>query len=84
MFAFALSCPHQNAAVKWVAQHNQFECTKHDSHYTADGTHVSGRATRNMDRMPIRKDGDIVQVDTAHVFQSDKDSAGWNAASVSV
>jgi Rieske Fe-S protein len=82
IFAFALSCPHQNAALKWVAQHNQFECTKHDSHYTADGTHVSGRATRNMDRMPIRKDGSVVRVDTAHVFQSDKDAAGWNAAVV--
>jgi nitrite reductase/ring-hydroxylating ferredoxin subunit len=84
VFAFALSCPHQNAALKWVQEHNQFECTKHDSHYTADGTHVSGRATRNMDRMPIRKDGTVVRVDTAHVFQSDKDSAGWNAASVAV
>src|SRR5205814_5131853 len=28
VYAFALSCPHQNAGVKWVAQHNQFECTK--------------------------------------------------------
>jgi len=84
VFAFALSCPHQNAAVKWVPQHNQFECTKHDSHYTADGTHVSGRATRNMDRMPIRKDGGVVRVDTAHVFHSDTDAADWNAASVTV
>jgi Rieske Fe-S protein len=84
VFAFALSCPHQNAAVKWVPQHNQFECTKHDSHYTADGTHVSGRATRNMDRMPIRKDGNLVYVDTAHVFESDKDAAGWNAAMVAL
>jgi Rieske Fe-S protein len=84
VFAFALSCPHQNAAVKWVPQHNQFECTKHDSHYTADGTHVSGRATRNMDRMPIRKDGNVVHVDTAHVFESDKDAAGWTAATVTV
>jgi nitrite reductase/ring-hydroxylating ferredoxin subunit len=84
VFAFALSCPHQNAAVKWVAEHNQFECTKHDSHYTADGTHVSGRATRNMDRMPIRKDGNVVHIDTDHVFESDKDAAGWNAATVAV
>jgi Rieske Fe-S protein len=84
VYAFALSCPHQNAAVKWVPQHNQFECTKHDSHYTADGTHVSGRATRNMDRMPIRKDGNVVHVDTAHVFQSDKDSHGWSAAEVTL
>ena len=84
VYAFALSCPHQNAAVKWVPGHNQFECTKHDSHYTADGTHVSGRATRNMDRMPVRKDGNMMHVDTAHVFQSDKDAAGWNAATVTV
>ena len=84
VFAFALSCPHQNAAVKWVAQHNQFECTKHDSHYQADGTHTSGRATRNLDRFPIHKEGNTVHVDTAHVFESDKDAAGWNAAAVAV
>jgi nitrite reductase/ring-hydroxylating ferredoxin subunit len=84
VYAFALSCPHQNAAVKWVPQHNQFECTKHDSHYLADGLHVSGRATRNLDRLPIKKEGDTVRVDTAHVFQSDKDAAGWAAAAVSV
>jgi Rieske Fe-S protein len=84
VFAFALSCPHQSAAVKWVPQHNQFECTKHDSHYQADGTHVSGRATRNMDRFPVRKDGNTIHVDTAHVYESDKDAAGWNAASVAV
>src|SRR4051812_3617829 len=37
--------------------------------------HVRGRATRNMDRMPLRKDGNMIHVDTAHVFQSDKDAA---------
>ena len=84
VFAFNLSCPHQNAAVKWVPQHNQFECTKHDSHYLADGLHVSGRATRNLDRLPITNEGNAVRVDTAHAFQSDKDAAGWAAAAVSV
>jgi Rieske Fe-S protein len=84
VFAFALSCPHQEAAVKWVPQHNQFECTKHDSHYQADGTHTSGRATRNLDRFPVKKDGNTLHVDTAHVFQSDKDAAGWAAATVPV
>jgi len=84
VYAFALSCPHQNAAVKWIPQHNQFECTKHDSHYLADGLHVSGRATRNLDRLPITKEGNSVRVDTAHAFQSDKDAAGWAAATVTV
>ena len=84
VYAFALSCPHQNAAVKWIPQHNQFECTKHDSHYLADGLHVSGRATRNLDRLPITKEGNSVRVDTAHAFQSDKDAAGWANATVTV
>ena len=84
VFAFALSCPHQNAAVRWVPKNNQFECTKHDSHYQADGLHTAGRATRNMDRYPIRRDGGVLHVDTAHVFQSDKDAAGWAAAMVSL
>ena len=84
VFAFNLSCPHQNAAVKWVPQHNQFECTKHDSHYSSDGTHVSGRATRNMDRFPVRKEGNMIHVDTAQVFESDKDAAGWTGAAVVV
>lgn len=84
VYAFALSCPHQNAAVKWVAQDNRFQCTKHDSRYQFDGVHTSGRATRNMDRYPIRREGDVVHVDVSHVFQSDKDSAGWTAASVPI
>ena len=84
VYAFALSCPHQNAAVKWEPKQNQFVCTKHDSHYQADGLHVAGRATRNMDRFPIRREGDMVHVDTAHVFESDKDPAGWAAAAVNV
>ena len=84
VYAFALACPHEHAAVKWLAKDHRFQCTKHDSHYTADGTHVSGRATRNMDRMPVRKDGNMMHVDTAHVFQSDKDAAGWNAAAATV
>ena len=84
VYAFALSCPHQNAAVKWDTKQSQFVCTKHDSHYQADGLHVAGRATRNMDRFPIRREGEMIHVDTAHVFQSDKDPAGWAAAGVAV
>jgi nitrite reductase/ring-hydroxylating ferredoxin subunit len=84
VYAFALSCPHQNAAVKWDTKLNQFVCTKHDSHYQADGLHTAGRATRNMDRFPIRREGNTLHVDTAHVFQSDKDPAGWAAATVTV
>jgi nitrite reductase/ring-hydroxylating ferredoxin subunit len=84
LYVFALSCPHQNNAVKWVAKDNQFQCTKHDSHYQVDGLHVSGRATRNMDRYVIRRDGDSVVVDLHQWVQSDKDPAGWAAATITL
>ena len=81
---FALSCPHQNNALKWVEQAHRFQCTKHDSRYQPDGVHISGRATRNMDRYVIRRDGESVVVDLHTWVQSDKDPAAWAAASIAV
>ena len=82
VFAFALACPHQNAAVKWVANEHRFQCTKHDSRYRPDGTYTEGHTTRNLDRFPIRRDGDAVVVSLNAVFRSDQDRAGWDAAIV--
>jgi len=84
VYAFNLSCPHQNAAVKWLPQDHRFQCTKHDSKYTPVGVYTSGRATRNMDRLPIRRDGDSVLVDINRMIQSDKDPSGWAAATVAL
>ena len=84
VYVFALSCPHQNNAVKWVAQSNRFQCTKHDSQYQIDGLHTAGRATRNLDRYVIKRDGDAVVVDLHNWVQSDKDPTAWAAAAISV
>lgn len=84
VYVFSLSCPHQNNALKWVAKADQFQCTKHDSHYQVDGLHTSGRATRNMDRYVIRRDGDSIVVDLHRWVQSDKDPAGWAAATIAL
>lgn len=82
--ALALACPHQNAAVKWLENDHRFQCTRHDSQYQPDGVYTSGRATRNMDRFPIRRDGTTLHVDVTRVFHSDQELAGWAAASVAV
>jgi nitrite reductase/ring-hydroxylating ferredoxin subunit len=79
-YAFALSCPHQNTALRWLDDEGRFQCPKHKSRYQPDGIFISGRATRNMDRLPIRSDGKQLIVDVDHVFESDKDPAGWAAA----
>ncbi len=84
VYAFALSCPHQNTALRWLADEGRFQCPKHKSRYQPDGTFISGRATRSMDRLPIRRDGATVIVDADHVFESDKDQAAWSAAAVKV
>jgi len=82
--AFNLSCPHQNAAVRWRQADLRFECSKHDSVYTPDGTYVGGRATRNMDRFAIKRSGNSIIVDVALMIQSDEQKAAWDTAFVAV
>ncbi len=84
VYVFNLSCPHQNAAVKWLPLDQRFQCTKHDSKYRPDGVYMSGRATRNMDRFAVRRDNDSVVANLDHLYQSDKNPAEWAAAMIGV
>jgi Rieske Fe-S protein len=84
VYAMALACPHENAAVKWIAKDRRFQCTKHDSKYTPEGTYTSGHATRNLDRFPVRRDGDSVVVTVDRVFRSDQNQSAWDAARIDV
>lgn len=79
-FAFDLSCPHQNTALRWDETANHFRCPKHKSEYEPTGTFIRGRATRGMDKYAIQSNGDRVTVDTSKRFEQDKDPAGWNSA----
>jgi len=82
--AMSLACPHENAVVKWLAKDGRFQCSKHDSQYTPNGTYTSGHATRNLDRFPIRRDGNSVVVSLDRVFHSDQNLQAWAAASIEV
>jgi nitrite reductase/ring-hydroxylating ferredoxin subunit len=84
IYAFNLSCPHQRTALKWLAEDARFQCPKHKSKYTPDGTFISGRATRGMDRFTIAKEGNEVVVDLSLMHKQDQDPAGWSAALVKV
>ena len=89
VYAFSLACPHQNTTLKWSDKDKGFECPKHHSRFLPDGTYIkdSGRATRGMDRLAIRKDGNYgnyVVVNLDKSFQEDEDNAAWKAAFVSV
>jgi Rieske Fe-S protein len=84
MYAMALACPHENAAVKWLPRDGRFQCTKHDSQYTPEGTYKTGHATRNLDRFPVRRDGSSIVVTVDRVYRSDQSLAAWNSAFVDV
>ena len=84
VYAFNLSCPHQNTALRWLGNDKRFQCPKHKSKYQPDGTFISGRATRNLDRFAIRKEAGKLVVDVAAMHKSDKQAAAWAAAKVAV
>ena len=84
VFAFGLSCPHQNTALRWNGSAHQFQCPKHKSLYAADGVYQSGRATRSMDRFAVTKDGGNIVVNLDKLFEEDQDGAQWKAAFISV
>jgi nitrite reductase/ring-hydroxylating ferredoxin subunit len=80
VYAFALSCPHQNTALRWRAEDGRFQCPKHKSKYRPDGSFIEGRATRGMDRFAIQRDGGNVVVDLATLYQQNDEPAKWAAA----
>ena len=82
VYAFALSCPHQNTALKWDERDHAFQCPKHHSKFQPDGAYIpgSGRATRNMDRYAIQVQGNGVIVDLDKVYEEDSDGTQWAAA----
>jgi len=84
VYAFNLSCPHQNTALHWEDGEHQFQCPKHHSRFQPNGDYVpgSGRATRNMDRFAIVRAGGNVTVDLEKLYQEDTDDAQWAAAAV--
>ncbi|MDB4899383.1 MAG: Rieske [2Fe-2S] iron-sulfur protein, partial [Gemmatimonadetes bacterium] len=84
VIAFSLACPHQNTALRWSDDDHEFQCPKHKSHYRPDGVFIDGRATRDMDRLPIRRDGAVLVVDIDSLIQQDEHPDEWGRAFVAV
>ena len=80
----ALACPHQNTALRWEADDHLFQCPKHKSRYTPEGVFIEGRATRSMDRYPVKLAGSAIVVDIDRVIQEDMEKAAWQQAMVTL
>jgi nitrite reductase/ring-hydroxylating ferredoxin subunit len=84
VIAFNLACPHENTALRWKQGAGKFECPKHNSRYTPEGKFIDGRATRNMDRLHIARDGSSLTVDLSKIIKSDEQPDAWAAAAIAV
>ncbi len=84
VFAFMLSCPHQNTALRWNAKDKKFQCPKHKSQYTPEGVFIDGRATRSMDRFAVKKEGNNLIVNLDKVYEEDSDPKEWKTAFITV
>jgi len=82
VYAFNLACPHQNTALRWIEGSQHFQCPKHKSQYTPSGVFITGRATRSMDRLGVKKEGETIVVDLNAFYRQDKDPAAWETAMV--
>jgi Rieske Fe-S protein len=84
IYVFNLACPHENTALRWKERDGHFQCPRHESQYQPDGTFISGRATRNMDRFGVTRIGDTIRVDLNRFLRSDQQPQDWAAAAVAV
>lgn len=84
VYAFSLKCPHKGAKLEWRASEQRVFCPRHKARFLADGSHVSGRGKRDLDRYQVRRQGSSVAVNLDRMYRQDKDAAAWAAAVVAL
>jgi cytochrome b6-f complex iron-sulfur subunit len=84
VYAFSLKCPHRGARLEWRANEERFFCPKHKARFRPDGAHDSGRASRDLDRFAITREGASVAVDLDTILRADGDTAAWKSAVIAI
>jgi nitrite reductase/ring-hydroxylating ferredoxin subunit len=84
VYAFSLKCPHRGTRLEWLANEERIFCPKHKARFMANGSHVSGRGSRDLDRYALTRQGGSVIVDLGAVLRADTDANAWRAAVIAV
>ena len=84
VYAFSIKCPHKGAQLEWRQSEQRVFCPRHEARFLADGSHFSGRDSRDLDRYGIRRSANDVIVDLAQLYRRDSDPDAWTQAVVSL
>ena len=84
VYAFSLRCPHRGTRLEWHPDETRIFCPRHKARFRADGAHDSGRASRDLDRYDVRRQGEELIVDFDALLRADVDAAAWSLAMVKV
>jgi len=84
VYAFSLKCPHRGARLEWHEDEDRIFCPKHKARFLGDGSHDSGRRSRDLDRYRLSREGGSVHVDLGAVLRADTDMDAWRAAVIDV
>ena len=84
VYAFSTRCPHKGAQLEWRQSEQRVFCPRHEARFLADGSHFSGRETRDLDRYGIRRSANDVVVDLAELYHRDTEPDAWAQAVISL
>ena len=74
IIAFDPRCTHGLCSYAWLPDVGQFSCHCHDGKFAPDGSVISGKPTRALDRLVVRVTGDVIEVDVPGNFATPRES----------
>ncbi len=80
VYAFSLRCPHRGARLEWRGNEGRVFCPKHEARFRPDGSHESGRRSRDLDRYDLSRQAGSVVVDLGALRRADQEPERWRAA----
>lgn len=84
IYAFSLRCPHRGTKLEWLETERRIFCPKHKARFQPNGSHESGRQSRDLDRYALRLQGDALVVDLDLLYRADRDPDAWRAAVIAI
>lgn len=80
VYAFSQRCPHKGAPLEWRASEQRVFCPKHKARFLGNGSHDSGRGSRDLDRYAVSRNAQTVVVDLDALHRADRDATAWEKA----